>query len=518
MSNIKSASMIQNIIRLSKQGVGQRGIARKLGISRNTVARYLAQEPGAPGLAPPQKADATHGAAQVESGDFLGDATHGRLDRRSLCLEHLQFILDELSLGLSGRRIFQDLCDEEGFRGSYSSVKRFLRSLGKHRKPPLPFRRLQFQPGEEMQVDYGLGAPVIINGRRRRVPVLTCVLAYSRRMYAEAMARQDTESFIRGIENAFRFFGGVTEKVCLDNLKAAVATADWYDPVLNPKIQAFADYYGTCFMPCHARMPRHKGRTESGVGHVQGNAVKGRCFDSIADENEFLRNWILRVADTRIHGTMKRQVIAMFGEEKPALHPLPPMLSPCFREVLRMVHNDGHVEVDGAYYSVPPGELRKEVWVRTDGRAVTILRDAQTPLCVHPVVPRGETHAIPGHVPAEKIWGPGNGEPCALAQVEERIGAHAREWGRYIAPFRKAAMPKVLFGLLSLLKAYTAEEIDTACSFAIQYEMHGLDGVRRLLRHSPPRQGRLQFMQEGELIRGLDFYDKAAGTMEALGQ
>ena len=168
MSNIKSASMIQNIIRLSKQGVGQRGIARKLGISRNTVARYLAQEPGAPDPAPSQKADATHGVAQAESGDFLGDATHGvalvesgvflgdaahgvaqaesgdflgdaahgQLDRRSLCLEHLQFILDELSLGLSGRRIFQDLCDEEGFKGSYSSVKRFLRSLGKHRKPP----------------------------------------------------------------------------------------------------------------------------------------------------------------------------------------------------------------------------------------------------------------------------------------------------------------------------------------------------------------------------------------------
>ena len=135
MSNIKSASMIQNIIRLSKQGVGQRGIARKLGISRNTVARYLAQEPGAPGLAPPQKADATHGVAQVESGDFLGDAIHCQLDRRSLCLEHLQFILDELYLGLSGRRIFQDLCAKEGFRGRHSSVKRFLRSLGKHRNP-----------------------------------------------------------------------------------------------------------------------------------------------------------------------------------------------------------------------------------------------------------------------------------------------------------------------------------------------------------------------------------------------
>ncbi len=119
MSNIKSASMIQNIIRLSKQGVGQRGIARKLGISRNTVARYLAQEPGASGATSSQKVDAVRGA----------------LDRRSLCLKHLQFILDELSLGLSGRRIFQDLCDEESFRGSYSSVKRFRRSLGKHINP-----------------------------------------------------------------------------------------------------------------------------------------------------------------------------------------------------------------------------------------------------------------------------------------------------------------------------------------------------------------------------------------------
>lgn len=119
MSNIKSASMIQNIIRLSKQGVGQREIARQFGISRNTVARYLAQEPVASGATSSQKVD----------------AHHGQLDRRLLCLEHLQFILDELSLGLSGRRIFQDLCDEESFRGSYSSVKRFLRSLGKHRNP-----------------------------------------------------------------------------------------------------------------------------------------------------------------------------------------------------------------------------------------------------------------------------------------------------------------------------------------------------------------------------------------------
>lgn len=119
MSYIKSASVVQGIRRLSRQDVGQREIAMRLGVSRNTVARYLAQEPGASGATSSQKAD----------------AAHGQLDRRSLCLEHLQFILDELSLGLSGRRIFQDLCDVKSFKGSHSSVKRFLRSLGKHRNP-----------------------------------------------------------------------------------------------------------------------------------------------------------------------------------------------------------------------------------------------------------------------------------------------------------------------------------------------------------------------------------------------
>ena len=159
---------------------------------------------------------------------------------------------------------------------------------------------MECQPGEEMQVDLGLGAPIEAPpAKMYRSGVFRAVLSCSRKGYSEAVIRQDTETFLRCLENAVRHFGGMPRLLNLDNLKAAVIKADWYDPEITPKLAAFCRHYGMHAMPCRPRTPEHKGKIERGVGYVKSNALKDRRFRSISEENLHLIHWEATVADTR---------------------------------------------------------------------------------------------------------------------------------------------------------------------------------------------------------------------------
>ena len=252
-----------------------------------------------------------------------------------------------MEAGLSAQRIHQDLVEQRGFEGSYESVKRFVRR-GREQQPRRVWR-MECEAGEEMQVDFGLGAPLEAGeagrGKTRRSWVFRVVLSYSRKGYSEAVLRQDTETFIRCLENAVRHFGGAPKLLNLDNLKAAVLRADWHDPEINPKVAEFCRHYRMHVLPCRARMPQHKGKVERGIGYVRGNALKGRRFGSLAEENAFLEQWEKTVADQRIHGTTRQQVAALFEEERAHLQALPSSLFACYQEGRRTVGRDGFVEV-----------------------------------------------------------------------------------------------------------------------------------------------------------------------------
>jgi len=175
----------------------------------------------------------------------------------SQCEPFRKVIEDKLREGLSGQRIYQDLRDEYGFEGSYYSVRRFVRRLGEDN--PIPFRRMECIPGEQAQVDFGTGAPVVRpDGKRKRPHVFRIVLSFSRKGYSEVVYHQSTDNFIRCLENAFWHFGGVPRTLIIDNLKAAIKNADWYDPDIHPKIQSFCEHYGTVILPTKPYMPRHK--------------------------------------------------------------------------------------------------------------------------------------------------------------------------------------------------------------------------------------------------------------------
>jgi hypothetical protein len=189
---------------------------------------------------------------------------------------------------------------------------------------------------------------------------------------------------IVGLENAFAHFGGVPRRLVIDNLKAAVARSDWYDPEIHPKLQSFARRYGTAFLPTKPYTPRHKGKVESGVKYVKRNALAGRTFKSLVEQNDFLLDWETRIADTRIHGTTKKQVAKLFEEsERGALLPLPVERFPFFHEARRSVYRDGHVEVDKAFCSVPPEFVGRRLWVRWDSRLVRVFNHRWEQVAVH---------------------------------------------------------------------------------------------------------------------------------------
>jgi hypothetical protein len=174
-----------------------------------------------------------------------------------------------------------------------------------------------------------LGAPIDEGqGKTRRSWILRLVLSYSRKGYSEALYRQDTETFLRCLENGLRSFGGTPLLLNLDNFKAAVRNADWFDPDINPKLADFCRHYGMHVLPCRPGRPEHKGKVERGIAYVRSNALKGRRFKSLSEENRFLSHWESQVADKRIHGTTRKQVIALFEEERAHLQGLPNSLFP----------------------------------------------------------------------------------------------------------------------------------------------------------------------------------------------
>ena len=157
------------------------------------------------------------------------------MGRKSLCETFAKLIEEKTDQGLSAQRIYQDLKIEVQFTGSYESVKRFVRVL--RQTDPERVWRIEVAPGEEVQVDFGTGAPIVSSdGGRKKTWVFRIVLSFSRKAYSEAVFHQDTETFLRCLENAFRHFGGVSQTVNLDNLKAAVLKFDFADPELNPKL------------------------------------------------------------------------------------------------------------------------------------------------------------------------------------------------------------------------------------------------------------------------------------------
>lgn len=516
MANVLKMAKKYAIIGLLENGWSHRRIARELSVDRDTVARYDRLRKTNPAISTPGSGFIDHSNAAISTpGSDLKEnskpaistpgSSHASPGRASLCEPFSSVIEKKLEQGLSAQRIFQDLFADHGFDGSYSSIKRFVRRI--KASTPLPFRRMEVEPGQEAQVDFGSGAWIEEDGKRRKPHVLRVVLSHSRKGYSEPLHRQTTENFIRTIENSFRHFGGVPKTLVIDNLKAAVTRADWFDPDLNPRILEFARHYNIVILPTKPRMPRHKGKIESSVKYVKSNALKGRVFSSLAEQREFLAHWEKTIADTRIHGTTKKQVRRVFEDvEKPALQPLPEDPFPFYHEGRRRVHRDGHVEIEGAYYSVPPEYLGRDVWVRWDTRLVRITNDRFEQIAFHSKADSGRFSTNRAHIPERKIPGVERGLEYLLDKTR-CIGPCSHQWAREMIENRGLEGVRVLQGFVTLTRKYDSWQIENASRTALKANLFRLRPIRELLKRSEGEPAP-EFAQSHEIIRPLSQYQE----------
>jgi transposase len=510
MANRLKVQEQEAILNLKGRGWTIRRIARELQISRNTVRGYLrtasAANAAVPAGASPVQTDplSTTGSAEgPNQTDPL--STAGNQGRKSLCAGLEPQIQEKFKLGLTAQRIYQDLRAELDFPGSYESVKRYVAKL--RQADPWVVQRIEVQPGEEVQVDFGAG-PMLMgsDGKKRRTWIFRMVLSCSRKGYSEAVLRQDTETFIRCLENGFRAFGGSTLTINLDNLKAAVLKTDWADPGLNPKLADFARHYGATILPCLPRTPEHKGKVENSIKYVKGNALASRKFSSLAQLNQYLADWERTVADQRIHGTTKRQVAELFQLEKPALVVLPASLFPCFREGPRTVHRDGHIEVEKAFYHVPPEYLRQEVWARYDSREVRIFAKQPDGSLKHIQMHR---RLEPGKFTNPRGIGGGQGSIQANLDYWQKrasnLGSSCQRWAETLVRNRGIDSMRSLMGLVSLVERHSFAAVNSACERALARGALRLRDVRALLQ-TREIQTQITFEEHHPLIRNLSEY------------
>jgi len=271
-------------------------------------------------------------------------------------------------------------------------------------------------------------------------------------------------------------------------------------------VVSFCEHYGTVILPTKPAMPRHKGKIEAGIKYVQENGLAGKQFASLAAQNLHLAHWESSVADKRIHGTTRQQVGTHFlSVEKPALRPLPTSLFPCFHEAPRRVHRDGYVEVDKAYYSVPPEYVRRGVWARWDAKMVRVFNERMEPIAVHVQAEPGKFRTDPAHIHDHKRTLIERGAEWILDRCR-LLGQGAGTWAESLYQQRGPQSLRVLQGLLSLTEKHPAPQINQACQLALTHGAWRLRDLRELLAR-PVAQEQFGFIEAHPLIRDLKAYD-----------
>ena len=486
----------------------QRDIERITGIDRKTIRsyqrRYEASQSNSPGVAtdyceqiPPPWPPTLSVAAPTLS--------------TSKCEPHRAFIDAQLRLGRNAMAIYQDLVDLHGFDGAYNSVKRFTAQL--RHKAPEQFDRLSFQPGEEMQVDYGEGAPTRVPGteRYRKPRLFVATLRYSRRSFRRVVWKSGQQVWAELHEQAWRYFGGSTRYVVLDNLKEGVLKPDLFEPELNPVYAATLAHYEVVADPARVRDPNRKGTVENAIGHTQATALKGRRFETIEEQNTFLEHWESKWAASRIHGSERRQVQAMFEEERAHLQPLPLTGMQFFTEEQRTVYDDSCVRIDHSSYAARPAPIGSIVLVRLFEHRIEIRdRHSQALLRVHARAERPGTVVLPM---AERIFNPSRETRFILNQARA-IGAQAQRLCEMLFAIEGRVGQRKLWGIVNLAKRCPNHFIDAACAQAMQDGVHSYRHVKAIterlvadaLAALEPRPEQITLTQQHALIRSAQEY------------
>ena len=474
---------ISEVIRRWRAGDSQRHIASGMGLSRDTVAKYITAAEGL-GLSlegpDPSEEQLSRLAAMGQPGPRQVVAPRQDM---------LEPWADQIHRWLTGDRLqltrIHELLAARGCRVSYTSLQRFVARRSWRRRTKTTVRMEDTPPGEVAEMDFGrLG---LIHdpgtGRRRVVWALIVVLGHSRHCFVWPSFGQTLEEVIAGLESAWAFFGGIPKYLVIDNCPPAVAVADPLHPAFTRGFLEYSQCRGFIADSARARHPKDKPKVERGVPYARERFFKGGEFRDLADVREQAQRWCLDVAGLRIHGTTRRKPLVVFqDEERHTLIPWDgePYEIADWREA--KVHQDHHIQCHLALYSVPsslcpPG---RKVEVKVDSKLVRIYYQGQL-IKTHLRQPKGGRATDPEDYPAEL-------SPYTT-RAPDGIKSKAAELGPAVAEFAQrlfdGPLPwaKIRQGhkLLRLGQRYTAQRLDAACRRALEVDLIDVRRVERIL-------------------------------------
>ena len=354
------------ILTLHRKGLKQRAIARKLGISRNTVKKYIDNP-------------------QLAFEPFNGRFRTSKLDPFE---NNIKAWIEEDS-EYRATWIYDRLFNM-GFSGSYEIVKRKVRELkDEHQK--VAYMRFETEPGYQAQVDFGEFQVERADGSVDKFYLFSMILGYSRCIYAEFIERCDLPTFLDCHINAFQYFSGVPEEILYDRMKNVYIGKIAGKSKFNDTLMGFALHYGFIPKVAPAYAAWVKGKIERPYSFIREGFWRGYGFLCLETANIDLHDW-LRKKDERLHGTTHEIVSHRFKRERPHLEPLPPQPFDTSYRLYRKVYKDCTVRFEGNSYVVPHTLVGEQVVLRVKDETMRIFFNDR--LVVTYDIPSGKGHLV----------------------------------------------------------------------------------------------------------------------------
>ena len=321
-------------------GLSSRKIAKQLGLSRNTVSKYL-------------------NMSEVKIAAGLADT-----DRSKKLDEYRPYIIQLLQMypGLSAVKVLRKLkAKVADISVSDRTVRRYIQKL----KQTVSFKQeryyepvLDMIPGEQCQVDGGELRGVMIGGIETTVYLMVFVLSYSRLMHVSVSSKPiNTEILIGQHDAAFRYFGGMPQECVYDQTKLVVISEVFRELTLNQRFYQYATAVGFRISACEGYDPESKGKVEAGVKYVKHNGLYGESFANWQELEHYMADWVDKTANQRLHGSTKQQPRVHYEQAEKA-NMLPYLAPACLQAsqteaITRKSDKTGLIAWQGNKYSVP---------------------------------------------------------------------------------------------------------------------------------------------------------------------
>jgi transposase len=403
-------------------------------------------------------------------------------------LENNRDLVNQLSGQCKNYIVLIRKLNENGFKGSYSSLLRYISKYKDMREDPV--FRIETKPGEYAQVDFGYMGHIYDREMNELVKawVFVMVLCYSRDAYYEIVKNQNIKTWCKCHIHAFEYFGGVPEIIIPDNLKSAIIKAAFMDPLANRSYADLAKHYNFQIDPCLPGTPEHKGKVESGVKYVKNNFLPFSTFNDFADANNQLREWNKNTARVRIHGTTRQKPEYLFYTyEKEALRRLNPdrFEIPVYKEP--KVYRDIHIQLDKAYYSVPFEYRGQRVLARKTDSQVAIFNAAYDLIAVHMPGSPGKRRTKMEHYPPDEFnYMKYDSHYCMDKALE--IGENTLQVVDELLNKGVIRNLRSAQNIIRMHKKYGKIRLEAACKRAVFFKNYTYAGIKNILEKELDKQ------------------------------